>query len=387
VPSSKLALHAFPVKDKNSILTPTVTGGCAADPTCDSYNIFPAGPLAQVVRGACDDLLHGLHADQQSFEGGTTGVHSPYKCTVAVSSAAAWHGTKSMKVTLTDLQWSVLSDVTTVTAAGGTYTFSGWFKAFSAAEVGKKMRVVSYDNVTGLVSSSNLTLSALWLPLSITATFNAGSASRRFYIYYPTSANLAVGESLLADGLQCTATAYPLWFVNGSGTAMTQTVPIASLPWGVGLPFTLICYFLPPWKVDDSLNHYLLDTYTPTGGDNGVRLVKGNANALQLICWSAGSSKYTSVAVSAATNWPAGVEKAIMASIDSIGNQTLYLGRTAATTVLGTSGRETALHTHAFLGSAYSGASTMDCPTHYAFFNRVITPTEWLAICDLLGVA
>jgi hypothetical protein len=152
VPSSKLALHAFPVKDKNSIIVPTVTGGCAADPSCDQYNIFPAGPAANVVRGAVSNLAV---VGNRCISGDTIGDWYEYGPSALTKTALDYvYGDRSLKTVAADAGGFSGSrlDLTAITAAAQIYTAV----VFAKAEAGKSVKAVLYDNA----GNTNVTFTA-----------------------------------------------------------------------------------------------------------------------------------------------------------------------------------------------------------------------------------
>lgn len=364
------------------ILTPTVTGGCAADPTCDQYNIFTGGPAAQVVRGACDDLLHGLNADNQSFEGGTIGTWwNGGNVSLSNSAAAAWHGSRSLKATFTGVAHGYVQNyVTAITAAGGTYSFSGWAKA----KAGTDIRIGRYDDGFGAHAwGTYLTATGSWQFFSISFPFHAASTVRIIEFVSWTGTH-AIGDEMLIDGCQLTQTASPMWFALEHATAMTQTVPTASLPIYAGGGFGIMCAGFFPWVGNDSQAHMLASAMADA--NNGWYVQKSSGNNLELRVYNAGSAKYKYGAVNG-TNWPVGFH-AIFAGADTLNNQVLYLDRTELTSSSGSSAREPSINANLALGYyQVSPGQYIQAPAHFTLFNRLPTPAEWSAICDELGVA
>jgi hypothetical protein len=181
---------------------------------------------------------------------------------------------------------------------------------------------------------------------------------------------------------------YPLWFCNGDGLAMTNTVPTASLPIYAGGPFTIKAFMGPsPWPGNDGIAHIIWNIGTMAEANN-LQVIKDVGNNLYFTIFDgAGNYRLKYVAVNA-TNWPVGGYRAIMASRDALGNLTFYLDRTNITGSASTgTGLETALATVIAFGATAVPDFPINMPAYYSFSNRVATPAEWLADCDLMGVA
>ena len=378
VPSSRLALHAFPVKDVNSIIVPTVTGGCAADPTCDVYNIFPAGPAAQVVRGACSNLIAAA-ANRVFTPWGSVTWTAEAGATIAANAdqPSSNNAYASMKVT----QGAAGAGYAQLAVAGLTaaqpYYFSILAKAYAAGDVGKTLRV--YNDGT----TADLALTAGWKVIGV-ADASASGTTVNYRAYIQGGAE---GDSFLMSMAQITNTAYPLWFVNGSGTAMSQTVPTASLPLYAGGPFTIMCYLLPCYPGNDGVEHIFFDNMGTGASQNRIAIWKATNNYLYgLVYDNSSGNKNCQKDVSAV--WLAGTPIAIMFSRDTLGVMNAYFNRVAMTLNIGAgTGLESVLGANCGLGCSALGTSPSNTPGYYSFLNRAITPTEWLAICDELGVA
>jgi len=271
--------------------------------------------------------------------------------------------------------------------AGDAYTFSAWVKAKNADAVGELMRISLYGNVSSFTHSANISLSALWLPLSVTKTFDAGDTTMYAYLGHSGTA-LDAEDIYLADGCQLTNTAYPLWFCNGDGTAMTCSVPTANLPLYAGGPFTLIFYVIPAANGDDGVARYLFHN-DGTGGSL-IRVSKSTTSRVYFDVYdNAAGAKQSYSALLSAANWAAGTPHAVMCSRSATGVQNGYVDRTmfAALNVGAGTGLETALGANCYWGSTSAGISQFSGPMHKSFLNRAITEAEWLAYCDLMEVA
>jgi hypothetical protein len=354
------------------ILTPTVTGGCAADPTCDVYNIFPAGPAAQVVRGACSNLLP---AAARSFEDGSLAsfVTASGDGVRSNSVEAAWHGTHSLKFQIVSVLTSYISrDVTALTTAGVQYTFSSWFKGMNPA---RSVDICMWDDVGGWTFSS-YPITTSWKMGSVTKTFNAGSTTR-IIVMSPTSAWVA-GDYIYYDGLQLTNTAYPLWFCNGDGTAMNVDFSTASLniqPAG-GLSF-ILCGVVP-WVGSDSANHQFFDLSDAATG--GLWLLKAAGNGLWLYSKDAAAGLNYRGWTTCPTITP-GVKFTIMGTTDTLGVKNLYFNGTATTEAQAGPGlKETAYAATGKLGTRYDNIRQAEGSLHLSLLNRVLTPAEVTAL-------
>lgn len=364
------------------IVVPTVTGGCAADPTCDEYDIYGDGVMAQVVGGASSNILP---ESSRSFEDASTGAWFPHvsSCTIAASQDFAVHGSYGLKITdIGGPAAGVLFNSTGYTAAGGTYTFSG----FVLGTAGHAGRILFYDNISSW-QVYNFTFTGDTQLVTATFTYGGGSTTRHVYLYNDT---ISGGASWYADALSLTNTAYPVWFANGDRTDMTQTVPTASLPLYAGGPFTIIIYCGPsPWAGNDG-RAYAFFSIGDYASNNSINIRKSTSNVLSLIVYdNAGTylQKYDGVN---ATNWPIGGYHAIMArrtTIAGVANMSLFLDRTELTSSNGAGTLESSLGATTYLGQSHTPDKHINMPALYDFQNRAITDDEWDAICDELEVA
>jgi hypothetical protein len=379
IPNSRLTLLGSPVKDRNSLVIPTVTGGCAADPTADKYYLYPGDPLAQVVRSAVTQKI-SVQANQIFKPWASVTWTAVDGATIAANAAqpSANNAYASMKVT----QGAAGAGYAQLTQAGLTaaaaHTFSIMVKAFAAGDMGKTLRLY-LDGTT-----ADYTLTANWMPVYVTDASASGvSVDLRAYI-----TGGAEGDSFLVSMAQLAQTLWPKWFSLGNSTAMTMLVPSASLPIYAGGPLSLIFLAQFPFDGDEVDEYYYLYDSNATAGNNRIWVYFSAVSKRMYIATTdavAGVKQtYISTAGVLKTNQP----HAIIATLDTVNNQRLYIdgvGNTAASS--GTGVRESALPANIALGHAASPTYQVDSPFHASALNRVLEPSEALTISQGLGVA
>jgi len=370
--SGVLALPRF--ADRR-ILIPTVTGGCE-DPTCDKYDIFGDGVLAQVVSEAASNLLKSLPGgqDNTTFENGTIGY---WDCAGgSVSTNWSWHGLKSMRIQYATADYHCRLPVTAVTTAGSQYTAQMYVNNVT----GYTLRLSLWDNVGGYVAHGTTVTVGNEGRMQVTGTFNSESTIRRIVVgaiagSYPID--------FYIDAVQLENKSYPTWFSNGDRTAMTCKVATADLGLTAG-PTSIVCVFKPVWDNTDGICHRLVVNNSGSSV-NALWLYKHSDDK---ITFAIGDKNGSYFFLRIREDFSAGSVVVVVATLDNKGDVTLHVNGVQATETEGSGTKiRDGWPADLYIGTSHEETEHANAPIHIAMLNRVLTPNEISDIFSELGVS
>lgn len=350
--------------------TPYAMGGGVAGAWTEESNFRSLlGVRAPVLAGATDNLLSDENA---SFEGGTVGgwVGQGADVTPSVSTAWAWHGSKSLKVTTTGATANrgAYVDVTAITAAGSQYTASVKIKNNHTADVG--FEVYFYDNISGVQLGTAVTIAAgATATATATKTFGGGSASRAVGVR--RQAALAMNYEIDAVQLEAGAVATPFCVDNRQAT--TCTIPTGIIGLLPGQALSIVCVVNTPWAGNDGLNHALLSVGTLLSA-NSIGLYKSSGNNLEFRTYDA-AGNYIRKYGAAAAPWTASANHIVIATASG-DTLALYLDGVELAAAAATGGREASMGATLYVGDRSAGDYKLSGSILTAIFNRTLSSAE-----------
>ena len=353
------------VKDLVTNLPFTKTGGVGGAWTDESNFDNLLGMVAPV----CGDAINNLFdVEDESFEGGTVGNWAgASNCSLAVSTDEAFHGSYSLKCTVTaDALAQFLNNVTAITSAGTEYTVTAKIKTDS----GRTYRIAFWDDVVASQYGSTITGDGTWQTVTATKTFDAGSAGRRIYFQ---GVSAITDDIIYLDAFQIIEgdEIHPFAYNSRTGTACTIPTPFEA---GEAVSFVAVVY--TDWPGSDAYYHYF---FSASDGTDGIMLYKGNSGNLIFTVYTGGAAQYKLLAVDTG-NWLAYSTHIIVCTVDEDNNQQLYVDGVEATSSVGTEVRETALNSNLYLGSSHLGTLHINAPIFLAVVNGILSDDEITAI-------
>jgi len=345
-------------------LTPmAMTGGVANSFAATSNFRTLLGSSAPVIAAACTNLeaaADAIFTPWASVTWAATGTGA------IAADTDGEYGSSSMLMTCgaTATDGASLANVAT---AGQPYTCSCRVKAHNAAAVGKHLQL-TYDTT----ASAALELTTSWKTLVVSDASASGTGPTCTVLFTDGVA----GDEVLVSAWQrektATQTPFALPGATPSRTASKMTIPT---PFAAGNAISLLFVVNTVWSAAASLvATNLFDTYTSADSGNGVR-VRAYQTYVEVMNYRQGATKEKQLAING-TNWAAGANHIVIATLDAANTQQIFLDGVAGATVVGTAARETT-NGDSYIGTAFNGSAQFNGSILCAIeVGRVWTPQE-----------
>ena len=369
----------------------TMTGGVsnefttAANWTNDNFRTLLNAQAPVIAQATTNKLTYA--SDNSTFEGNTVGgwLHGSGgvdvdNCTIAVSTAQAWHGTHSLAQTAAgNGAMECYRNVLAVTTAAQ-HTISARFKGV----VGKGYRIWTYGDVSGATIGAIITADGTWQTATVTATFAAGDTYR--YVVLMGMATHVANDVVYWDAIQIETGAVQTPYcvdVNDDAvtrTACKMTIPVATIGMTAGMPLSVMCVVNTPWAGDDGLWHFMIDIARNVGGDAAFSLRKTAANNLEIeTATNAPAYKRKRLAVTSAS-WAPNTPHVVITTLAADNTQRVFLDGNEGTVVDGAGAREEALYGNLYIGTQVTGNYQLNGAILCAIWGRVLTAAEIAAM-------